>query len=98
MTPNPRAIVWTDAMNTLILTERANRTPWKVIGRMLGIGRSAAHSQGKVLGLVTVTQRVAPVVAAARTVQHGRREPLPAGDPASWGLISSERWTVEGVA
>lgn len=86
----PARITWTAAMDATIRAMHAERASWAAIGMRVGVSETAARERGATLGLTT--PHGYPRTAAPRPDGQRGRDPLPAGHPASWGLLSPDVW------
>lgn len=82
--PKPRE--WTDEQDDLLRALRHEGVTWSEIGRRMGLSRSTVVERGRRIRAIA-PEYVAPVYEDARCLLA-----LPAGHPATWGLISNEAW------
>ena len=74
---------WTAADDAAIRAARAARRPWDSLARELAASRSAVIDRARLLGLA----RLPPLPAPPPDPRH--RDPLPAGHPESWSLLTA---------
>ena len=75
-------LIWTEMRDTVLCDLRAEGRSWDAIAAVLGISRWAAVERGRLLG----ARRPPPTPKSRKAAVTGR-EPLPPGDPASWGAL-----------
>jgi hypothetical protein len=78
----PPPLLWTDANDHLLRRLRAEGHTWDQIAAAMGIPRSAALGRGYRIGARAPAREPAP----PRPDPH--RDPLPPGDPVSWGALT----------
>jgi len=81
----PAPLVWTHARDSLIRRMRAEGHSWDGISAALGISRWAAIERGRRIG----ARKPDAPAPDPRPQSDPAREPLPAGHPLSWGLITA---------
>lgn len=81
----PLLKTWTPAQDAEILRLRAAGTSWTKIGEALGLPRNRVIARGRRLKATAPPPMPKVAPDQARTT-----EPLPAGHPATWGLICSD--------
>ncbi len=78
----PASLIWTETRDTVLCELRAEGRSWDAIAAVLGISRWATIERGRLLG----ARRPPPPPKCRQNAVTGR-EPLPPGDPASWGAL-----------
>jgi hypothetical protein len=79
----PKKLVWTDAQDTLIRRLRAEGATWDTIAATLGISRWTVIERGRRIGARPPPHEFVP------PPEDPARDPLPAGHPRSWGVITA---------
>jgi hypothetical protein len=74
--------IWTDAQDTQLRRLRSEGATWDMIAAVLGRSRWATIQRGERIG----ARRPPPDFVPS---DDPLREPLPAGDPRSWGAINT---------
>ena len=82
----PTPLVWTDHRDAIIHAMRGEGAAWDRIARVLRVSRWAAIQRGRAIGAPLALPRP-PRPPGPDPEQH--REPLQAGHPTSWGLITA---------
>jgi hypothetical protein len=78
----PKRLTWTDAQDTQLKRLRAEGGSWDAIAAALGLTCWAVMQRGRRIGA-----RLPPPDFVAPP-EDPMREPLPAGDPRTWGAIT----------
>ena len=79
----PKKLVWTAAQDTQIRRLRAEGASWDTVATILGLARWTVIDRGRRIGaLRPQRQSVLPQDDLAR-------DPLPAGHPRSWGVLTA---------
>ena len=78
----PRKLVWTAAQDTQIRRLRAEGASWDTIAAILGFNRWTVK-RGRRIGAPPPPREFVP------PPEDPSRDPLPAGHPRSWGVITS---------
>lgn len=78
----PIKLHWTEATDARIRRLRAEGASWDSIAASLGVSRWSAIERGRLVGAQAPPKPPAPPADLAR-------EPLPAGHPISWGLLTA---------
>jgi hypothetical protein len=81
---------WTDAQDTRLKHMRASGAGWREIALALGVSPDVARERGRRIGAGWL--RAEAVAEADPALHDPAREPLPAGHPHSWGLLSTTPW------
>lgn len=86
-----RSIEWTQEMNATLQRLRDAGRTWLDIGAAMRLSEETVKRRAQAIGMDTrrLNQIPAPISQGER-VQHITREPLPAGHPIAWHLISSD--------
>jgi hypothetical protein len=79
----PRKHVWTDAQDTQIRRLRVEWASWDTIAATLGITRWTVIERGHRIGAECPPREPLP------PPEDPARDPLPAGHPRSWGVITA---------
>jgi hypothetical protein len=79
----PRKHVWTDAQDTQIRRLRIEGASWDTIAATLGITRWTVIERGHRIGAERPPHEILP------PPEDPARDPLPAGHPRSWGVITA---------
>ena len=77
----PIRLHWSEATDLKLRRLRAEGASWDAIAAALGVSRWTAIERGRLIG----AQRPPPDYRAKPNLA---REPLPAGHPQSWGLLT----------
>lgn len=80
----PALLIWTETRDNLLIALRAEGRSWNSIAALLGLSRWAAIQRGQVVG----AQKPESIPAMRGTRITGR-EPLPAGHPVSWAVLTA---------
>jgi hypothetical protein len=83
----PERLNWTKAADQTILTMRASGATWAVIGTTLGLSRNTIIERGRRIHASGGPSALPRPV--RETEEDSNRQPLPAGHPVSWGLLTS---------
>ncbi len=86
----PEKLHWTDAQDTQIRRLRSEGASWDAIAAVLGLNRWTVIERGRHIGASRPPREFVP------PPEDPGREPLPAGHPRSWGVITSGT-VLEGV-
>ena len=81
----PKSLVWTAAQDAAITRMRAEGATWATIGEHLGLSRNTVIERGRRIHAAQGSIRQ-----PAQREPERPREPLPAGHPETWRLISKE--------
>lgn len=96
-----RRITWTPQADARLARLRGEGASLRALSRAFGLGRSAVAERATHLGLHTpIPAADRPPIARKPTpdgLDDPTRDPLPAGHPVSWGLITAGT-CLEGVA
>jgi len=87
----PLPLVWTDPVDGVLRRLRAEGATWDAIAAALRLSPSTVMARGGRIGA-----RPPPTRPAAPPPDPGR-DPLPPGDPASWGALT-DRTLLAGAA
>ncbi len=79
----PVKYVWTNAQDTKLRRLRAEGATWDATAAALGMTRSATIDRGRRIGARRPPPDFVPLP------EDPGREPLPPGDPRSWGAITA---------
>jgi hypothetical protein len=79
----PRKVVWTNARDSQIRRLRAEGDSWDTIATVLGFSRWTVIERGHRIGASCPPREFVPAP------EDRAREPLPAGHPRSWGVITA---------
>lgn len=79
----PRKLAWTDAQDTQIRRLRMEGASWDTIATILGLTRSATIDRGRRIGARPPPREFVP------PPEDPARDPLPAGHPRSWSVLTS---------
>lgn len=79
----PKKLIWTGAQDTQIRRLRVEGASWDAIAAILGLTRWTVIERGRRIG----AQR--PPFEFVALPEDPARDPLPAGDPRSWGVINA---------
>ncbi len=77
-------LVWTDQRDLVLRTLRAQALSWDVVAASMGISRWAAIERAKRIG----AHAPLPPRAPRPQAEPGNREPLPAGHPLAWQILT----------
>jgi hypothetical protein len=83
----PQRLQWSESADAYLIQLRAEGATWDAIARALRLSRWAVIGRGGALRARRTPPRLAPP--APRDLLDPAREPLPAGHPTSWGLITA---------
>ncbi|MGC9270166.1 AsnC family protein [Acidiphilium sp.] len=86
---------WTDAADNTIRRMRADGATWAAIGDVLGLSRNTIIERGR--RIQALGGPVPPRKPVRRAEDDPNREPLAAGHPISWGILTKGT-VLEGVA
>jgi hypothetical protein len=86
----PTKLIWTNAQDSQIKRLRLEGASWDTIAAILGIARWTVIDRGRRIG----AQR--PPLNFKPPPEDPGRDPLPAGHPRSWGVITTGS-VLEGV-
>ncbi len=76
-------LVWTDQRDTILRTLREQGRSWDVIAAVFRISRWAAIERARKIGAhIPLPPRI------PREPDAGNREPLPAGHPLAWQILT----------
>lgn len=79
----PKKLVWTNAQDTQIRRLRAEGASWDTIAAILGHTRWAIIDRGRRIGARPPPREFVP------PPEDPGRDPLPAGHPRSWDVITA---------
>lgn len=79
----PFKFIWTTAQDTQIRRLRAEGASWDVIAAVLGVSRWSVIERGRRIGARL------PPREFIRPPEDPGREPLPAGHPRSWDVLTA---------
>jgi hypothetical protein len=79
----PRRVVWTNAQDCNIRRLRVEGASWDTIAAVLGFTRWTVIERGHRIGASSPPREFVP------PPEDRAREPLPAGHPRSWGVITA---------
>jgi hypothetical protein len=79
----PTKLVWTDAQDTQIRRLRIEGASWEMIAGVLGITRWTVIERGRRINAMR------PPRDFVLPPEDPARDPLPAGHPRSWGVITA---------
>jgi hypothetical protein len=79
----PRKLVWTNAQDSQIRRLCAEGASWDTIASILGFSRWTVIERGHRIGASR------PLREAGPAAEDPRRDPLPAGHPRSWSVITA---------
>lgn len=86
-----RSIGWTLEMNATLRRLRDAGRTWLEIGVAMHMSQETVKNHAAAIGMDTRRLNQIPTpIAQGERVQHITREPLPAGHPIAWHLISSD--------
>lgn len=94
----PRPLIWTPDHDLTLRRMRADGASWDAIALALGVSRWASIERGRLVGARAPKKAAQPQVdnTAAELANPGR-EPLRAGHPYSWGLLTAGT-LLDGIA
>lgn len=78
----PNKLIWTEAQDSQIRRLRTEGASWDVISAILGHTRWAVIDRGRRIGARPPPREFVP------PPEDPHRDPLPAGHPRSWGVIT----------
>jgi hypothetical protein len=78
----PKKLHWTEAQDLAIRRMRVEGATWDAIAAALGVSRYTAIERGRRIGAPRPPPEFSPAP------EDPRREPLPAGHPRSWSVIT----------
>jgi hypothetical protein len=78
----PKKLCWTAAQDLTIRRMRIEGSTWDTIAAALGVSRYTAIARGRQIGALRPPPEAGPVP------EDPRREPLSAGHPRSWAVIT----------
>jgi hypothetical protein len=78
--------VWTAPMDARLRRMRAEGASWMATAAALGIGPEAAIERGRRIAASP------PPVSASPPTEDPDREPLPAGHPRAWTVLTDGTW------
>jgi hypothetical protein len=79
----PKKFIWTDAQDTQIRRLRTEGTSWDAIAAVLGLSRWTVIERGRRIGARLPRRELVP------PPEDPAREPLPAGHPRSWDVLTA---------
>ena len=79
----PKKFIWTDAQDSQIRRLRAEGASWDTIAAILGLTRWAIIERGRRIGARPPPREFVP------PPEDPSRDPLPAGHPRSWGVLTA---------
>lgn len=79
----PIKLIWTDAQDSQIRRLRMEGASWDTIAAILGLARWTVIDRGRRIGAQRPPHDFVP------PPEDPAREPLPAGHPRSWGVITA---------
>lgn len=82
----PRKHYWTPAQDDTLRAHRARRQSWDEIAASLGVSRSTARDRGRAIG--ATRPQATSQVQVADMLADPNREPLPAGHPIAWEVLT----------
>lgn len=83
----PKSRDWTEDADMTIRLMRAAGATWSAIGLALGLSRNTVIERGRRL-CAAAPKRVAVCTVIRQQADDPNRDPLPAGHPLTWGLLS----------
>lgn len=86
----PQKLRWTDAQDTQIRRLRSEGASWDAIAAALGLSRWTVIERGRRIGARRPPREFVP------PPEDPGRDPLPAGHPRSWGVMTGGT-VLEGV-
>ena len=78
----PKKLYWTAAQDLTIRRMRIEGATWDTIAAALGVSRYTVIEHGRRIGALRPPQLLGP------PPEDPRREPLPAGHPRAWAVIT----------
>ena len=82
-------LIWTDAADAVLIRMRAEGATWDAIGNVMMICRTTVIRRSKVLGVEKPLRLIKAEVPVVREFIDVGREPLRAGHPVTWGIITA---------
>ena len=82
----PTNHVWTAPLDARLRRMRAEGASWVAAAAALAVSPATAIERGRRIGAHC------PSVALRPTVEDPAREPLPAGDPRAWTVLTAGTW------
>ena len=79
----PSKLVWTQAQDTQIRRLRAEGVAWDTVAAILGLARWTVIDRGRRIGAFRPPRQSVP------PQDDLARDPLPAGHPRSWGVLTA---------
>jgi hypothetical protein len=79
----PQKLIWTDAQDSQIKRLRGEGASWDTVAAILGLARWTVIERGRRIGAQRPPRDFVP------PPEDPGRDPLPAGHPRSWGVITS---------
>lgn len=79
----PRKLAWTDAQDMQIRRLRLEGASWDTIAAVLGLTRSTTIERGRRIRALPPPREFVP------PPEDPMRDPLPAGHPRTWGVITA---------
>ncbi|MEJ0016728.1 MAG: AsnC family protein [Acetobacteraceae bacterium] len=79
----PAKFIWSNAHDTRIRQFRAEGASWDAIATVLGLSRWAIIDRGRRIGARLPPREFVP------PPEDPARDPMPAGHPRSWGVITT---------
>ena len=79
----PGKLIWSDAQDAQIRRLRAEGASWDTVATLLGFTRWAVIERGRRIGARPPPREFVP------PPEDMSRDPLPAGDPRSWGALTA---------
>jgi hypothetical protein len=79
----PKKLVWTEAQDMQIRRLRREGACWDTIAAILGFNRWSVIERGRRIGARPPPREFVP------PAEDPPRDPLPAGHPRSWGVITA---------
>jgi len=87
----PLARNWTEDADMTIRVMRAGGATWAAIGDALGLSRNTVIERGRRL-CAAAPEKLKNLQITKETQDDPNRGPLPAGHPATWGLLSDQAY------
>ena len=82
-----KPLAWTSSQDATIRTMREDGATWAEIGASLGISRNTVIERGR-----RINAKQGRAITYVPDAPTRDPQPYPAGNPATWGLISTEAW------